>query len=124
MKVPQKLSLKKEKDKEVIAVDLDGVLAEYTEWKSIDHFGAPIQKMIDRVKKWIKEGKTVVIFTARIDNNDSNAAEKYVEDWLEEQGIRGLKITNIKTHDIIELWDDHAVQLIPNTGERVDGKDD
>jgi hypothetical protein len=32
-----------------------------------------------------------------------------------------LPVTNVKTFDIIEIWDDRAVQVIPNTGLRADG---
>jgi len=112
----KKLSLKGEG---TIAVDLDGTLAEYTEWKGIEHFGKPIPKMIDRVKKWIAEGRTVVIFTARAEDSK---AEKYIKEWLEQQGLGGLKITNIKTKDIVAFYDDRAVHVEHNTGEIL-GKD-
>ena len=113
----KKLSLKHDG---VIAVDLDSTLAEYSEWKGIEHIGKPIPAMLARVKKWLEDGTKVVIFTARIDNE---GAEPYIEKWLEENGIGGLKITNVKSMDIVEFWDDRAVQVIPNTGERIDGKE-
>ena len=114
----KKLSLKHGEG--VIAVDLDSTLAEYTEWKGIEHIGAPVPKMLARVKQWIKDGREVIIFTARIGNE---GAEPYIEEWLEENGLGGLKITNLKTRDITEFWDDRAIQIVPNTGERIDGKE-
>ena len=115
----KKLSLKKD-DEDVYACDLDGTLAEYSEWKGIEHIGKPVPKMLERVKKWIAEGKNVVIFTARLDNE---GAEPYIKKWLEEQGLGDLKITNVKTRDIIVFYDDRAVQVERNTGERADGKE-
>lgn len=117
-----KLSLAKEKDHDGwIGVDLDGTLAEYTEWKGIEHVGEPIKKMLERVKKMIQDGKTVKIFTARI---GEPKAKKHIEKWLEDNDIGGLEITNMKDFDMIECWDDRAIQVIPNTGERADGKED
>lgn len=49
-----------------IGVDLDGTIAEYHGWVSPTHIGAPIPKMVERVKVWLSEGKEVRIFTARV----------------------------------------------------------
>jgi hypothetical protein len=49
-----------------IGVDLDGTLAHYDGWKGADHIGEPIPAMVERVKRWLAEGKTVKIFTARV----------------------------------------------------------
>ncbi|MGD0238350.1 MAG: hypothetical protein ABSC55_27925 [Syntrophorhabdales bacterium] len=48
-----------------IGVDLDGTLAEYHGWIGIHHIGKAITPMVERVKRWIGEGKKVKIFTAR-----------------------------------------------------------
>lgn len=104
----------------VIAVDLDGTLAKYTEWKGIEYIGPPIPKMLKRVKKWLKEGREVRIFTARATEKE---AVPYIEQWLETNGIGGLEITSEKARDIVEIWDDRAIQVVPNTGERIDGED-
>ncbi len=50
---------------DTIAVDLDGTLAHYDEFRGKDHIGKPIPKMMERVKKWLDEGQKIVIFTAR-----------------------------------------------------------
>lgn len=102
-----------------IGVDLDGTLAEYNyHWKGPEHIGAPIPAMVERVKKWMSEGKQVKIFTARA--SDPNAIP-IIEKWLEENGIGGLEITNVKDYTMEELWDDRVIQVIPNTGEPIDG---
>lgn len=48
-----------------IGVDLDGTLAEYHGWGD-DSIGAPVPKMLARVKKWLAEGQEVRIVTARV----------------------------------------------------------
>jgi hypothetical protein len=101
---------------ECIAVDLDGTLAYYTEWKGIEHIGEPIPAMLARIKLWLEQGISVKILTARATDIKSI---RYIEDWLEEHGIGGLEITNKKTPDIKQIWDDRAVQVIPNTGQPI-----
>ena len=104
-----------------IGVDLDSTLAEYHGWDD-GKIGKAIPKMLERVKKWIADGQEVRIMTARA-SAKSPASIKPIEDWLEENGIGGLTITNEKDYEMLELWDDRCVQVIPNTGERADGKE-
>lgn len=49
-----------------IGVDLDGTLAHYEGWKGVEHVGAPVPAMLQRVKDWIAKGVEVRIFTARV----------------------------------------------------------
>ena len=44
----------------------------------------------------------------------------YIEAWTKKHFGRVIPVTNKKTFDIVELWDDRAVQVLPNTGIRVD----
>ena len=97
-----------------IGVDLDGTLAFYDKWRGIEHVGEPIPKMLRRVKNWIASGQPVKIFTARC---GEPTAIPYIEAWLDEHGIGGLEVTNVKDFAMIELWDDRAIQVTPNTGE-------
>lgn len=99
--------------KKWIAVDLDGTLAKYGDWKGIHHIGEPIPKMMDRVHNWIDNGITVKIFTARAANPETIPT---IKDWLKKHGLPDLEVTNCKDMDMIELWDDRAVQVITNTG--------
>ncbi len=102
-----------------IGVDLDGTLAQYDHWRGIEHIGEPVPAMLQRVKHWIAIGVTVKIFTARMSEPE---ARPYIETWLATYGLLDLEVTNVKDFAMIELWDDRAVQVIPNTGRRADGK--
>jgi hypothetical protein len=105
----------------VIAVDLDGTLAEHTDAPfDPEHVGEPIPAMVARVKRWIAEGKQVIIFTARASEPRHIPP---IRRWLKEQGLGGLKVTNRKTPDIVQLWDDRAVRVERNTGHGIlDGR--
>ncbi len=109
-----------------IGVDLDGTLATYQGWQGITAIGEPIQRMVDRVKLWVREGRDVRIFTARVgpqsrSEDELPATIAAIEAWCEEHiGVR-LPVTCQKDFGMIELWDDRCVQVIPNTGTRADG---
>jgi hypothetical protein len=102
-----------------IGVDLDGTLAHFDEeeWKGLSHIGKPIPAMIERVKKWLSQGKEVKIFTARASHGES--AKKFIRRWCKKHLGRELEVTNQKDFAMIELWDDRCVQVKPNTGEPV-----
>lgn len=122
-----------------IGVDFDGTLAEYGTWMGPDHCGAPIAPMVERVKRWLSEGREVRIFTARaypMGRHDADAGrcfamaanERAVEsaaainairEWCRQHVGQVLTVTCIKDFSMIELWDDRAVQVRPNTGEVV-----
>jgi hypothetical protein len=106
-----------------IGVDLDGTLAEYQGWLGPELIGLPVAKMVERVKAWLHSGKEVRIFTARVANDDINAMRSRVaiDRWCETHIGRRLPITCRKDFAMVELWDDRAVQVTINTGERVDG---
>lgn len=103
-----------------VGVDLDGTLAEYNGWKGAEHIGKPIPLMMERVKKWIAEGVTVKIFTARAFIPEQIP---YVEQWLIKNGLPPLEVTNIKDFGMIELWDDRAVSVKTNTGMALNAND-
>ena len=110
-----------------IGVDLDGTLAEYNGWVSELHIGKPIPAMVDRIKLWLSEGKNVKIFTARVaqwddGSKDVEKVRAIIEAWVSEHIGTALPITNVKDYLMVELWDDRAIQVIPNTGIRADGK--
>jgi hypothetical protein len=126
-----------------IGVDLDGTLFTYTEWVSWNAFGEPIRPMIERVQAWIKLNIGVRIVTARVglpigqkypsgnwipDDRAYNVCRVTGErfsDWMMVRAIGGhclhhglprLLVQPHKDVDMIELWDDRAVQVIANTG--------
>lgn len=111
-----------------IGVDLDGTLAIYDEWTAWDVFGEPIPLMVDRVKRWLAEGRTVKIFTARVDGLldkclvtgetvTTQMMTMAIQDWLVRRAdLPRLAVTCMKDHRMVELWDDRCVQVLPNTG--------
>lgn len=101
-----------------IGVDLDGTLAEYGGWRGADHIGEPVPAMAFRVRKWLADGRDVRIFTARASVPEQVAP---VVAWAERHFGVALPVTNVKDFAMVELWDDRAVQVEPNTGRRVDG---
>jgi|SRR5581483_6892202 len=110
-----------------IGVDLDGTLATYEHGSFHPHkLGEPIPKMVERVKAWLDAGIEVKVFTARVSHDGTRegrwiaaqAANK-IRDWTEKHiGVR-LNVTCSKDYDMLELWDDRAVQVRVNTGEAV-----
>lgn len=105
-----------------IGVDLDGTLAEYGGWLGPGHIGKPIPLMVSRVRSWLEDGVTVKIFTARVAFGDRDNCAPAIQDWCREHIGQALEVTCTKDYGLVELWDDRAVQVVPNTGRRADGK--
>lgn len=76
-----------------IAVDLDGVIFEYDEWKGIDHFGKPM-KGVRKSLRYLKYslGYRIVIYTARA--NPAISAQ-YTEGELLHKILNILRKNNI-----------------------------
>lgn len=109
-----------------IGVDFDGTLALHPDdtvpWPMP---GRPIKKMVDRVKRWILNGQKVRIVTARVCNHVSRIQHlPLIQKWCVDVFGTELEVTSSKDFAMVELWDDRAVQIIPNTGERADGTED
>lgn len=126
-----------------IAVDFDGTMSHYDQWVGPAHVGAPIAKMIERIKGWLAAGKEVRVFTARAYPIALWAPGGVIgPDWLVpmQHSIRGaeceqaihairqfcaqhighvLPITCIKDYSTDEIYDDRACQVEKNTGELV-----
>lgn len=98
-----------------IGVDLDGTLAHYSGWKGEDEIGEPIALMKKRVIAWTAQGWRVKIMTARA---SQPSAVCTIHKWLERHGMPKLEVTNIKDFQMVELWDDRAIRILPNTGQR------
>jgi hypothetical protein len=99
-----------------IGVDLDGTLARDLGNARWDEIGSPIEPMLMRVKKWIADGHTVKIFTARASSPRQVVA---IKKWLASCGLPDLEVTNVKDQRMIELWDDRCVQVTTNLGEPI-----
>lgn len=124
-----------------IGVDFDGTLATYGTWAGASHVGEPIAPMVERVKRWLAEGREVRVFTARmfpqtVPVNDENVAAVVgalqhlggrwgeagvaidaIRAWCRQHIGQTLTITCVKDYGMVELWDDRAVQVRANTGE-------
>jgi hypothetical protein len=125
-----------------IGVDLDGTCFTYHKWVGWNVFGEPIQPMIDRIRAWRAEGREVRVVTARVGLpiRYTNGAEtyssrlintchitgEYFSDCMMISAIQDLLIKHVgerlpvqcyKDVHMIELWDDRAVQVVPNTGQ-------
>ena len=99
-----------------IGVDFDGTLATYDGYKGDDHTGKPIEPMVRMVRKWLHEGKTVKLFTAR-------KPHPALRRWMKEHLGEVLEITNVKNPGLIAFYDDRAVQVEKNTGRIIGDKD-
>lgn len=96
-----------------IGVDLDGTLAVFHGWQGPEHIGEPIPAMVDRVKKWLADGQTVKIFTARCTIPEQIPP---VREWAKKMFGVDLEVTNVKDFGMTVLWDDRCVRVEPNTG--------
>lgn len=113
-----------------IGVDFDGTLAVHESMEVWDgSIGDPVWPMIERVKSWLAAGVDVRILTARVapypfsDSvpDDARGVDKQramIEDWCEKFIGQKLPVTCSKDYGMRELWDDRAVRVRFNTGER------
>jgi len=108
-----------------IGVDFDGTLAYTIENRTSPYeLGEPIPEMVNRVIDWIHKGFTVKILTARMNiksstghDRDINKMRSLLEQWCYTYIGKVLECTNAKDGWMEVLWDDRAVQVIPNTGK-------
>lgn len=103
-----------------IGFDLDGTLAVYTTWQGLEHIGEPIKPMVDKVKEFLARGLDVRIFTARVCSKQPAEniviATKAVQAWCSEHIGQELVVTAEKDYNLVEYYDDRAVQIEYNVG--------
>lgn len=123
-----------------IGVDMDGTFARYDEtWLPWNKFGPPIPPMIDRMKGWLSGGRKLRIVTARVYPYVHDQAQlgvmnitkkclvtgqsftiadmlDAIGDYTEKHVGARLGATCAKDYQMLQLWDDRAVQVVPNTG--------
>ena len=108
-------------------VDFDGTLAMY-DGDVFHPYPAPIPAMVKIVREWLANGVEVRIMTARASavEMDSVSEQDYkrliapVDNFCQKHFGQVLPITYKKDFQMVELWDDRAIQVIPNKGERAD----
>lgn len=110
-----------------IGVDLDGTVAEYDRFRDAEHIGPPIPKMADRVRRWLADGVDVRIVTARVAPQphftgmiEVHRATIAIMAWCKRHFGEELPVQHWKDYGMFQLWDDRAVQVIPNTGMAVE----
>lgn len=122
--------MSEEREQDWIGVDLDGTLAEFHKEEYFSKYGPetigePILGMIHRVLRWVRKGKRVKIFTARVSpitaTHLGTTAEKMelaIHSWLRDNLGFDLEVTHEKDCFMIELWDDISLMEVKrNTGE-------
>jgi len=104
----------------LIFIDFDRTLCYYDKTMGrAEILGQPIPEMANRVKKWIAQGKEVVIFTARvhpINKRHKELGEK-ISNWCLEHLGKKLEVTCMKHPNMDFLIDDKAISILPNTGK-------
>lgn len=105
------------------AFDVDGTIAEYHGWVPDGSIGKPITAMIRRIKNYIKKGRDVRLCTARINPSGRQefpeqfeAQKGIIDSWCLEHIGQTLPICYEKDLHMVFLFDDRAMQVIPNTG--------
>ena len=115
------------KERGYIGVDFDSTLAIYDKWRGPTVLGEPIPLMVDRVKRWLHQGKLVKIFTARVapDHSQEEIDEgtKAIKAWCKEHLGQELDVTAIKSQRMYEFWDDKAIGVEKNTGKILTGNE-
>jgi Region found in RelA / SpoT proteins len=86
-----------------VAVDFDGTLAKETGGEKL---GEPLTERVNSIKKMLADGRSVVIFTRRVENDATGKEAKRIQDWLEKQGLPRLPVTAVK--DASEFYDNNA----------------
>lgn len=111
-----------------VGFDLDGTLAVYDGYVDPGHIGVPIEKNVARVRELLARRVEVRVFTARAYSDGSPTQNIYVElaiqavkAWCVDVFGVALEVTCCKDFNMIELWDDRAVQVEFNTGRVVLG---
>ena len=101
-----------------VGVDLDRTLAVYDKWRGELHIGEPVEKMVEIVRMWLTMGYDVRIVTARVgrEKSDVDGARAAIEAWSLEHIGQVLPVTCEKDLAMTWLWDDRAIQVMPNQG--------
>lgn len=115
-----------------VGFDLDGTLAHYDGWKAWNIIGAPIMPMVERLSGYLSQGQDCKIMTARVaferdvclvtgHSFTRQEIAQVIQNWLITQCLLPpLAVTHEKDYQMIRLYDDRAIQVIPNTGQTLE----
>ena len=105
--------------KPTVAVDLDGVLSQYSGWKGINHIDAPVDGAVDFTKKLSRFAR-IVIWTVRTNGAVQNEGNSQVElleivkRWLDKHEFKYDDIYSGPGKPIASAYiDDRAVNCQP-----------
>ena len=128
-KAPEKKAPEKKKFVPVVAVDLDGCLADYDGWKGIEHIGNVKLGARRFLKKLQDDGYNVVIFSTRtctVVNEEGRTSEQSAEIIRRWMKANDLPECDIWTGDgkpiAVAYVDDRAVYCDGTDWERVLGE--
>ena len=104
-----------------IGVDFDGTLAKRKPGDSHDVLGPPIYKMVTQVKRLLRLGWKIKIFTARVSAQFPDRIKQHtlIGDWCVEHLGKRLEATCEKDGSLVQLWDDRAISVFYNSGDYV-----
>ena len=113
------------KSRGYIGVDFDGTLATYDKYEGPTVLGEPIMPMVNRVRRWLSQGKLVKIFTARVATDHTqeeiDLGEAAIKAWCKLHIGAELEVTAMKHSRMYQFWDDKAVSVEKNTGKVLSG---
>ncbi len=110
----------------MVAVDLDGTLARSSGGPhKPDEIGEPILEMVMTVFNHLHAGHRITIFTARANPTRPGWEDnvRAIQAWCYKHFSQVFPVTAIKSHEMVVFYDDRAIQIIRNTGKRIDGQD-
>lgn len=100
-------------------VDFDGTLAKTkrsADFSKPHALGEPIPEMVAKVKRMLREGKDVRLFTARA---GVKGQEKLLKAWMLEHIGQALPITNKKDKYMARGYDDRMTGVRRNMGQLI-----
>lgn len=112
-----------------IAVDLDGVLAQYDEWEGYDEIGDPVPGAREFMHKLQNIGANVIVHTTRtnpdpfkkgVDRAPVNELGWIVEEWLRRHSIPFDSVFTGEGKPIASAYVDNRAVLCQPDRERVD----
>jgi len=95
-----------------IAMDFDGVLAEWNKGDNINKIGKPLAPGIKLARRIQAKGFRLVILTAR-----PKPMWGAIESWLKKYGVHPLQVTNVKPPAEAYI-DDRAIRYPANLGAK------
>lgn len=105
----------------ILGVDFDGTLAKSFSPFDPKKVGAPVPRMIIKVRQQLLKGRKVVILTARMHSSHTpqqlEYTRKLIEAWCQKYLGQKLAITSEKHPNISEIWDDRAKGVKRDKGE-------